>query len=205
MGATLVSIWRVPSPSPPLWKIWDECARTGKKIYRDYIAKRFTASKSRGKSLQRKLIWFSKVFTALRCCSVLISNAWLFVKKIYREHKIKLLFESMLAVNLFKPIEKTLTTASEDCPTERTNLPVKGWVSIDRSMVTALLSTTPRQVPRSSTDDSVLKTSRYVNSGCNSNGECKPDSPRMLCHQVMGCVEKDNSSTVPDWPKPVEQ
>jgi hypothetical protein len=56
-----------------------------------------------------------------------------------------------------------------------------------------------------STDDSVLKTSRYVNSGCNSNGECKPDSPRMLCHQVMGCVEKDNSSTAPDWPKPVEQ
>ena len=34
-----------------------------------------------------------------------------------------------------------------------TNLPVKGWVSIDRSMVTALLRTTPRQVPRSSTDD----------------------------------------------------
>ena len=36
-----------------------------------------------------------------------------------------------------------------------TNLPVGGWVSIDRSMVAALLSTTPRQVPRSSTDDSV--------------------------------------------------
>jgi hypothetical protein len=42
------------------------------------------------------------------------------------QNKIKLLFESMLAVNLFKPIEKKLTTASEDCPTERTNLPVKG-------------------------------------------------------------------------------
>ena len=70
-------------------------------------------------------------------------------------------------------------------------------------MVTALLSTTPRQVPRSSTDDSVLKTSRYVNSGYNSNGECKPDSPRMLCHQVMGCVEKDNSSTA-RWPRPTD-
>src|SRR6201999_1591201 len=96
------------------------------------------------------------------------------------------------------------TNTGEDCPAKRTNLQVKGRVSIDRSMVTALLSTTPRQVPRSSTDDSVLKNSRYVNSGCNSNGECKPDSPRMLCHQVMGCVEKDNSSTAPDWPKPVE-
>ncbi len=63
-------------------------------------------------------------------------------------------------------------------------------------MVTALLSTTPWQVPRSSTDDSVLKNSRYVNSGCNSNEKCKPDFSRMLCHQVMGCVEKDNSSTV---------
>jgi hypothetical protein len=57
-------------------------------------------------------------------------------------------------------------------------------------MEAALLSTTPRQVPRSSTDDSVLKRPRYVNSGCNSDGECKPASPRMLCHQVMGCVEK---------------
>ena len=57
-------------------------------------------------------------------------------------------------------------------------------------MVTALLSTTPRQVPRSSTDDSVLKNSRCVNSGCNSNRKCKPDFLRMLCHQVMGCVEK---------------
>lgn len=41
--------------------------------------------------------------------------------------------------------------------TKRTNLPVGGKVSIDRSMVAALLSTTPRLVPRSSTDDSVLK------------------------------------------------
>lgn len=36
----------------------------------------------------------------------------------------------------------------------QTNLPVYGWVSIDRSMVAALLSTTPRQVHKSSTDDS---------------------------------------------------
>lgn len=34
-----------------------------------------------------------------------------------------------------------------------TNLPVEGRVSIDRSMVAALLSTTPRPVPRSSADD----------------------------------------------------
>ena len=51
----------------------------------------------------------------------------------------------------------------------RTNLPVKGWVSIDRSMVAALLSTTPRQVLKSSTDDSVLKPSIRVFTGCNSN------------------------------------
>ncbi len=37
----------------------------------------------------------------------------------------------------------------------RTNLPVGGWVSIDRSMVAALLSTTPRPIPRSSADDLV--------------------------------------------------
>ena len=100
VGATLVSIWTVPSPSPhPPWKIWDEWARTGKKIYRDYIAKRFTASKSRGKSLQRELIWFSTAFTVLKCCSVFISNAWLFDKKIYREHKDLLWVK--VAVNLF--------------------------------------------------------------------------------------------------------
>ena len=56
----------------------------------------------------------------------------------------------------------------ESCPTKWTNLPVEGWVSIDRSMVAALLSTTPRQVPRSSTDDSVLEHLNWVNSGCNS-------------------------------------
>ena len=45
--------------------------------------------------------------------------------------------------------------SGEGCSFSRTNLPVEGRVSIDRSMVAALLSTTPRQVPRSSTDDSV--------------------------------------------------
>jgi hypothetical protein len=58
------------------------------------------------------------------------------------------------------------------------------------------LSRVEAKVPRSSTDDSVLKTSRYVNSGCNSNEKCKPNFSRMLCHQVMGCVEKDNSNRI---------
>lgn len=51
----------------------------------------------------------------------------------------------------------------EDCVRlKRTNLPVKGWVSIDRSMVAALLSTTPRLVPRSSTDDSVHEVLAWI-------------------------------------------
>ena len=37
---------------------------------------------------------------------------------------------------------------------EETNPRAKGWVSTDRSVVTALPSTTPRQVRKSSTDDS---------------------------------------------------
>ena len=37
-----------------------------------------------------------------------------------------------------------------------TNRPVKGWDSIYRSMVTALISTSPRQVTKSSTEDSAL-------------------------------------------------
>lgn len=36
---------------------------------------------------------------------------------------------------------------------EKTNLPVRGLVSVYRSMVAALIRTTPRQVPKSSTDD----------------------------------------------------
>ena len=39
-------------------------------------------------------------------------------------------------------------------PTDKTNPQAEGWVSTDRSVVTALPSTTPRQVPKSSTDDS---------------------------------------------------
>ena len=38
--------------------------------------------------------------------------------------------------------------------TDKTNPQAKGWVSTDRSVVTALPSTTPRQVPKSSTYDS---------------------------------------------------
>ena len=41
-------------------------------------------------------------------------------------------------------------------PAIRTNPPVKGWVSTDRSMGTALPSTTPRPVRKSSTDDSTF-------------------------------------------------
>lgn len=37
---------------------------------------------------------------------------------------------------------------------DKTNPQAKGWVSTDRSVVTALPSTTPRQVPKSYTNDS---------------------------------------------------
>lgn len=52
---------------------------------------------------------------------------------------------------------------------EHTNLPVKGRVSIDRSMVAALLRTTPRQVPKSSTDD--LAPTRHTYRVCNTERE----------------------------------
>lgn len=54
----------------------------------------------------------------------------------------------------------TLCTASpahdRDVCLEQTNRPVQGLVSIDRSKVAALLSTTPRPRPKSSTNDLVL-------------------------------------------------
>ena len=42
------------------------------------------------------------------------------------------------------------------CTYTLTNRPVEGWDSIYRSMVTALINTSPRQVSKSSTEDSAL-------------------------------------------------
>ena len=53
------------------------------------------------------------------------------------------------------PKKKTQKKKTKSVRISRTDLPVRGKVSIDRSVVAALLRTTPRPVPRSSADDPV--------------------------------------------------
>ena len=53
----------------------------------------------------------------------------------------------------WKYLGKKKNFSNWNCPRRGQILPVRGWVSIDRSMVAALLLTTPRLVRKSSTDD----------------------------------------------------
>ena len=65
----------------------------------------------------------------------------------------------------------TRPSVEESSVYRRTNPPVEGLVSIDRSVVAALLGTTPRLVPKSSANDLALEL-------CTGSSEVGRDGPR---------------------------
>ena len=96
-------------------------------------------------------------------------------------------------------IKKFVKSVKCTANAQLTNRPVEGWDSIYRSMVTALISTSPRQVSKSSTEDSALPNLAVY---CVTKRQ-QVTWPRLLRMPYLhkGAVSSETKSNKPNYPE----
>ena len=92
-----------------------------------------------------------------RCTLFLLTYIHAYQSSVHNTHTLSYSHRENISKTPIKHIEKKFVNKlSNAMIMHKTNRPVGGWDSIYRSMVTALINTSPRQVSKSSTEDSAL-------------------------------------------------